>query len=118
MSTIRAYMDGTYKDKGVFLDSAEIKNARLDFDIHQESFYEFADYDNMIQLSFLPFPIPTPTRHATGIILGEKTIKGSLDIFVGKNMVSLEFVALDVTVDTESKGIMLTGVLFTKVKVS
>ena len=118
MSTIRAYMNGSYEDKTLYLDSAEIKNARLDFDIHQESFYEFADYDNMIQLSFLPFPIPTPTRHATDIILGEKTIKGTLDIFVGKKTVSLEFVGSDVIADTESKGITIKGVLFTKVKVS
>lgn len=115
MSTIRAYEYGDYKDKTVYLDSAKIENVELKFDIQKHLVYVFEDYDNMIEIC--GHLVPTPTRHATDIREVGREIRGSLNIPVGKKILSMEFVAGEVDADN-NKGILITHVLFTRIKVN
>ena len=114
MSTIRAYENGSYEDKTVYLDSAKIENVELKLDIQKHLVYVFEDYDNMIEVG--GHLIPTPTRNATDLREVGREIWGSLNIPVGKKTLSMRFVAGEVDADN-NKGILITHVLFTEVKV-
>ena len=114
MSTIRAYEYGNYKDKTVYLDSAKIEIAHLRLDIQRHIEPVYADYDNMIEVG--GHLIPTPTIHATDLKEVGREIKGTLDIPVGKKILSMEFVAGEIDADN-NRGVLITHVLFTTIKV-
>lgn len=71
-SIIVYYPDGKYEDQEISLDGAVLEGAKIEFHFSRQVEYVFEDWSNPIFLEGIPFPIPTPTTHATDLrVVGE-----------------------------------------------